>query len=115
MTALTLGRAAMIRVHRCASGWRGSLMLAVMYVSLEVGTHFLGGDWGTFLFVTSHFVLMPFVGVLLILATILAAFRRGNSIRQKMLDLGSLVVPLAVITIAATGHPGVTRWLPPFR
>ena len=95
-------------------GWQGSLLLVVIYVFLEVGTSLLGGDWGAFLYVTFHFIVMPLLALGVILVTLILALVQQGTLWARVVIFGSVIVPAAIIGLAFSGEPGLARLLPPF-
>jgi len=95
-------------------GWKGSVLLLLVYVILEVGTGLLGGDWGAFLYVTFHFVVMPILSLGVILVTIAVTLRQEATMWKRVAVLASVIIPAAIIGLAASGEPGLSRFLPPF-
>ena len=96
-------------------GWLGSILLFVCYVATEFGSRYLiNGSAGAFAYVTTHFIVMPLISVILISSTIRKALRTFGT-GKKALLLASIVVPCAIILIAATGDPGLSRFMDRFR
>jgi len=99
---------------RSLGGWPGSILLLLIYVILEVGSSLVGGDWGAFLYVTFHFIVMPILAVGAILATLARAVGQQATVWKTIVTLGSVIIPLGIIGLAVSGEPGLTRLLPPF-
>lgn len=89
------------------SGWQLSGLLLVLYVTSEWGTYFIGGNHGAYLYVTTHFVVMPLLSVLTIVLTTVRTFHTPTT-QNKVLLFSSLVIPCAIILIAITGKPGIS-------
>jgi hypothetical protein len=100
-------------VYPAMSGWRGSILLLVMYVLAEWGCHLLGGDTGALLYVTSHFIVMPLAALCVGVLSIIRVARMPG-FKRKVLELSSLSIPAAIILIAVSGHPGLSRYLGAF-
>jgi phosphoglycerol transferase MdoB-like AlkP superfamily enzyme len=83
-------------------GWYGSLILLFAYLASEVGYGRLGGDWGGFLYVTFHFIIMPLGSICIIILTFIRICRKGTLI-NRLLTIFSIVIPLTIILIAVTG------------
>jgi hypothetical protein len=104
----------MIRnLSRCG-GWRGSTLLLAAYVALEAGSRVVGGDWGAFVYVTCHFVVMPILSVGMILMTVRMALRSEGTAWARIATFSSVVVPTAIIALAVSGEPGLAHLLPAF-
>ena len=102
----------MIGHLRGLGGWRGSILLLVVYVIVEVGTGLLGGDWGAFLYVTFHFVVMPTLSLGVILLTTAVTVRQQATVWKRVAVLASVIIPAAIIGLATSGEPGLSRFLP---
>ena len=84
-------------------GWSGSLILAFLLLVTEVSLHFIGGDWGAFLFVTFHFVLLPVMSVIVLLITGFKIYKMQERM-QKIMTLMSISIPLGILYISVTGN-----------
>ena len=93
-------------------GWKGSALLLAVYVILDVGTGLLGGDWGAFLYVTFHFGVMPILSLGVILVTAAVTVRQEATVWKRVAVLASVMIPAAIIGVAASGEPGLSRFLP---
>jgi hypothetical protein len=91
-------------------GWPASLLLAILYVALELGSFLIGGDSAGFLWVTVHFVVMPLLSLLVLLFNLIQTYRTSGVVR-KAIVLSSSVVPVAIIFIALTGEPTLARFV----
>lgn len=85
------------------AGWRGSFSLLILYFVLEFGTYKIGGDWGAFLYVTFHFILMPLLSMCLLIITLLYVVK-ASGISKKILIFSSIAIPIYIIIIAFTGN-----------
>jgi len=83
-------------------GWKGSLILIVVYISSEFGFPKLGGDWSAFLYVTFHFVLLPVLSLFIIVMTTVAVIQAHGQ-TEKAILFSSLIVPIFIIVVAVTG------------
>lgn len=104
----------MIGHLRGFGGWRGSVLLLAIYVLLEVGSRLLGGDWGAFLYVTFHFIVMPILALGVTLVTVALALGQEATLWKRLGLLASVIIPAAIIGLAVSGEPGLARLLPPF-
>lgn len=95
------------------SGWWRSILLLVVYVLAEWGCYRIGGDTGAFLYVTSHFIVMPLAALCFGVLTIIRVARTGG-FKRRALELSSLSIPAAIILIAFSGHPGLSRYFDAF-
>lgn len=93
------------------SGWRGAAILGLIYVAGDVLTIGIGGNIGSFLFVTWHFIVAPLLAVSAIVFTLRTACGSGLSPARRILTLSSVAIPLMILLIAFRGDPGVARWL----
>jgi len=83
-------------------GWKVSLILGVAYLLAEFATYKIGGDLGSLLYVTMHFVVMPIASMVVIGATLFRAMSM-DTILKKLTACGSLVVPATILALACTG------------
>lgn len=81
-----------------------SLVLLAIYISVEKSIDALGGDWGGFLFVAAHFILLPLTAVAFI---VFSAKRLPVPAGKTDLIVfsASIAIPIAIIYFAATGSP----------
>jgi hypothetical protein len=80
-------------------------------LATEHGAVAIGGDLGSFLYVTFHFILNPLGAV--VVATFLAwqaCVSRGR-LPVRLLTLASIALPLSIVYIAATGSIWLTKFL----
>ena len=91
-----------LKSYKYIARWKGALALLVLYVALEFSTLKIGSDWGVFLYVTLHFVIMPLLSICVIVLTIIAAYH-VNSISRKLILCSSIMVPGTILFIAFTG------------
>ena len=84
------------------TGWKGSLILLAAYMASEFGFPKIGGDWSAFLYVTFHFVLLPILSLLVIGMTTVAIIK-ANGKSDRAILFSSLLVPIFIIIVAATG------------
>jgi hypothetical protein len=98
----------LIKKRKELGPWQISALLLMLYLGSECGTYLIGGDRGAFLYVTTHFVVMPLIslGAIVVIAILSA---RTSTPGKRLLLLSSVVIPVAIIAIAATGHPGLSR------
>jgi hypothetical protein len=83
-------------------GWRGSLILLVVFIITEIVTYKIGGDTGPFAYVTLHFIVMPLCSVYLIVLTLISIFRCKQ--RKAIIILSaSLIIPIAILYYGITG------------
>jgi hypothetical protein len=85
------------------SGWYGSLILLALYLASEVGFSAVGGDWGSFLYVTSHFIIMPLLSFCIIVLTFIRLFNE-KGVLAKFLTLCAIIVPVFIILLSLTGN-----------
>jgi hypothetical protein len=102
----------MIRSLSSCGGWRGSALLLAGHLALEAGSRLLGGDWGAFVYVTGHSVVVPILSVGMILVTLGMTLRSEGKTWARAATLSSVVVPAALLALAASGEPGLARLLP---
>lgn len=91
-------------------GWSGSLVLLFLYFFAEIGFVKLGGDSGSFLYVTSHFIFMPLISIIVIILTLRRIYLAGT-VKQIFLLLLSLVIPSVIIFVAVTGNATLPKML----
>ena len=89
-------------LFKVLGGWYGSLILLCAYIASEVGFGMLGGDWGGFLYVTFHFIIMPLGSICIVILTLIKIYREGTLI-NKLLTICSVIIPITIILIAVTG------------
>jgi len=92
------------------AGWPISILLLVLYVCSEWGTRYLiGGDLGAFLYVTSHFIVMPALSIAVIAMSVVRVVR-APGISRKLLVFSSVTIPAAILIVAISGDPGLSRF-----
>jgi hypothetical protein len=74
----------------------------------------IGGDAGAFLWVSVHFVLMPFLSLGLIVFIAIRAVRTAGMLKKAAV-FSAVIVPCLILWIAITGDLGFARLFPPFR
>jgi hypothetical protein len=84
------------------TGWKGSIILLLVYVASEFGFPKLGGDWSAFLYVTFHFVLLPILSLLVVVVTTVGIIK-ANGKKERAILFSSLLVPIFIIVVAVTG------------
>jgi hypothetical protein len=89
----------------------GSAALGVAYVLAEVVLRWLGAS---FLYVTSHFVLMPLLSLVLLGAIALRALRQRDTLMVITLFVSS-IIPAAILWITVKADPATLSFLGPFR
>ena len=93
-------------------GWPASIALAILYGVTEWLCCLIGGDLGSFMVVTLHFIVMPVMSIALIVVTVVLSFRERGWFRRFIL-LSSLLLPSLIILIAVSGEPGLLRFFGP--
>jgi len=93
------------------AGLGGSLGLAVGYLLAEVALRWSGA---AFLYVTSHFIVMPALSILLLGAIAFRGVRERHPVILVAL-LASSIVPVAILWITAKADPEILSFLGPFR
>ena len=95
-------------------GWPVSILLLILYVASEWGSRYLiGGDSGAFLYVTSHFIVMPLLSIVIIVLTTIRVVRTPGT-SQRILVFSSIAIPCAILLIAVSGSPGLSRFFAHF-
>ncbi len=102
MLGILLERVAWLR------GWGVAAILAGVYLLVEVMAFVISGDLGSMLFVTWHFVVAPLLAAVIMILTLLAAFRTEGASRRVVM-ISSVAVEVFIILIAFTGDPGLLR------
>lgn len=82
-------------------------MLIVVVWLAEVVPGWMGGDLGSFLYVTLHFILVPLLSLCIAVLTVVKT-SQVKAVSKKFWTLLSLVVPVAIVYLAVTG----STWLP---
>ncbi len=91
-------------------GWSGSFILLLVFLITEIGSSIIGGDWGAFLYVTFHFILIPFFGVCVLGITMIKAYKAQKQL-PKVVTFLSIVIPLGILYITITGSTWLTNFL----
>lgn len=95
----------MLRIEKIfiLGGWSGSLILAFLLLVTEIILNIVGGDWGAFMFVTFHFILIPLLSIIVLITT-------GFKIRKiqggmgKLITLTSIIIPIGILHLSTTGN-----------
>ncbi len=91
-------------------GWSGSLILVLFLLISEIGSGIIGGDWGAFIYVTLHFVLIPFFSIAVLLVTIFKVYKLQKQV-QKIITVTSVVIPLMILYLTITGSTLLSKFL----
>lgn len=84
-------------------GWRGSIILLIVFIVSEIVTFKAGGDTGAFAYVTMHFVVMPLCSIYLIVLTIMSIYR-CRQVKTMIILCVSLVIPITILYIGISGN-----------
>lgn len=87
-------------------GWSGSLILLLVLAVTEMGSYAVGGDWGAFLYVTFHFILIPLFALLVLVATGIKTYRIERQL-PRVVNVLAVIVPLTILYITISG----STWL----
>jgi len=95
----------MLRMKRAyiLGGWSGSLILLFLLLSTEIILNIIDGDWGAFMFVTFHFVLIPLLSIIVLIITGLKVYKIQDKL-QKIIILTSIIIPISILYISITGN-----------
>lgn len=77
-------------------GRPSSVVLFVTYGICEVGSCLIGGDLGSFLWVTFHFIAFPVMCFILVVMIGIRAFRERN-IRRRLILISSIIFPCLIL------------------
>lgn len=83
-------------------GWTGSFILLMVLLLTEIGSYIIGGDWGAFLFVTFHFILIPLFSMFVLCITGIKVYKMQKQLSRIGTFL-SVIIPLSILYIAITG------------
>jgi hypothetical protein len=79
-------------------GWPVSILLFISYNVSEWGSRRIGGNLGSFLWVTGHFVLFPILSIVLI-GTIIFLMIREKDWPKRFILIGFAVVPGVILYV----------------
>lgn len=80
----------------------GLILIAVLICS-ELISVILGGDWGSLLWVTFHFVLNPILCIIYVLLVVIK-FSKKNSMFDNLLCIPFILLAIFYLYIAFTGR-----------
>ncbi len=89
-------------------GWSGSAILLLVLVISEMGSHIIGGDWGAFLYVTFHFILIPIFSVIVVGVTGFKVNKMQQQLPRVVSSL-AVIIPLSIIYLTVTGSTWLTE------
>ncbi len=91
-------------------GWSGSVILVIALLLPEIGSYIIGGDWGSFLFVTFHFILIPLFSIFVLCITIIKVYKMQKHLSRIVAFL-SVIIPLSILYIVITGSTVLMEFL----
>lgn len=91
-------------------GWSGSFILVIALLLTEIGSYIIGGDWGSFLFATFHFILIPAFSMLVLCITMIKVYKMQRLL-SRIVTFLSVIIPLGILYITITGSTVLIKFL----
>ena len=77
-------------------GWHAAIVLAALFLAMELGSFAIGGDTGGLLWVPAHFVVTPALSVVVLVATLFRVWLTEGR-RARYVAAASAVIPLLLL------------------
>lgn len=91
-------------------GWSGSFILLLILLLTEVGSYIIGGDWGAFLYVTFHFILIPFLSIFVLGITGIKIYKM-HKLLSRVITFIAISIPLSILYVTITGSTVLLKFL----
>lgn len=97
-------------IKKLYAGILATGLFAIWVLISEFGTMIIGGDIGSFLYVTFHFILNPFIGIIVLAFAVWHSYRT-DKVFVKLVDIIVCTFPVFITYTGFTGSLWLTEVL----